>query len=68
MQKLFVKQVGDTLFNDEAFKRWLYRAQRSGWIAKMLNRMWAIVALSGVTSILKAYLQVAEGAQPHIQV
>jgi deazaflavin-dependent oxidoreductase (nitroreductase family) len=44
MQKLFVKQAGDTLQNGGAFKRWLYRGQRPGWIAKILNRMMANAA------------------------
>ena len=44
MQNLFIKQAGDTLQNGGAFKRWLYRGQRPGWIAKILNRMWAVAA------------------------
>ena len=44
MQKLLIKQAGDTLQNGGAFKRWLYRGQKPGWIAKFLNRMWANVA------------------------
>jgi deazaflavin-dependent oxidoreductase (nitroreductase family) len=32
------------------FTRWLYRGQRSNWIARMLNRAWAAVASSGVAS------------------
>ena len=31
-------------------KQWLYRGQRPGWIAKILNRMWAIVASRNVMS------------------
>lgn len=30
--------------------RWLYRGQRPGWIARLLNRGWAAVASSGVAS------------------
>lgn len=41
MQKLFIKQIGDTMQNGGAFKRWLYRGQKPGWIAKFLNRMMA---------------------------
>ena len=41
MQKLFIKQAGDTLQNGGAFKRWLYRGQKPGLIAKFLNRMMA---------------------------
>jgi deazaflavin-dependent oxidoreductase (nitroreductase family) len=44
MQKLFIKQAGDTLQNGGAFKRWLYRGQKPGLIAKLLNRMWANAA------------------------
>jgi deazaflavin-dependent oxidoreductase (nitroreductase family) len=32
------------------FKRWLYRGQRPNWIAKILNRAWAVVGSSGITS------------------
>jgi deazaflavin-dependent oxidoreductase (nitroreductase family) len=32
------------------FKRWLYRGQRPHWIARMLNRVWAVVGSSGMTS------------------
>jgi deazaflavin-dependent oxidoreductase (nitroreductase family) len=31
-------------------KQWLYRGQRPNWIAKILNRAWAIVASRSVTS------------------
>ena len=47
MQKLLVKQPGDTLSNGGALKRWLYRGQKPHWIAKILNRMWATLASSG---------------------
>lgn len=39
------------------FKRWLYRGQRPGWIAGILNRLWAIVGSSGITS---SYLETLE--------
>jgi len=39
MQKSFIKQAADTLQNGGAFKRWLYRGQKPGLIAKFLNRM-----------------------------
>jgi deazaflavin-dependent oxidoreductase (nitroreductase family) len=32
------------------FKRWLYRGQRPNWIARILNKAWAVVASSGVAS------------------
>jgi deazaflavin-dependent oxidoreductase (nitroreductase family) len=32
------------------FKRWLYRGRRPNWIARILNRAWAVVASSGVAS------------------
>ena len=41
MQRLFIKQASDTLQNGGIFKRWLYRGQKSGLIAKFLNRMMA---------------------------
>lgn len=50
MQDLIIKQPGDTLQNGGAFKRWLYRGQRPGWIAKKLNGMWAKVAAKRVQS------------------
>jgi deazaflavin-dependent oxidoreductase (nitroreductase family) len=46
MQKSMIHQNGDT-FSKQLFyrgKQWLYRGQRPGWIAKLLNRMWANVA------------------------
>lgn len=30
------------------FKRWLYRGQRPNWIAKILNRVWAVVHSWGI--------------------
>lgn len=50
MQGLIIKQPGDTLENLGAFKRWLYRGQRPGWIAKKLNGLWASVASKSVQS------------------
>lgn len=44
MQKSFIKQARYTLQNGGSFKRWLYRGQRPGLIAKFLNRMWASAA------------------------
>ena len=49
MNKLLVKQPGDSLSNGGAFKRWLYRGQRPGRIAKALNRMWATIAATGIS-------------------
>jgi deazaflavin-dependent oxidoreductase (nitroreductase family) len=40
------------------FRRWLYRGQRSNWIARMLNRAWAAVVSSGVASNLYVTLEV----------
>ncbi len=31
------------------FTHWLYRGRRPGWIASLLNRMWAAVGASGIT-------------------
>jgi len=39
-------------------RRWLYRGQRSNWIARMLNRAWAAVVSSGVASNLYVTLEV----------
>jgi hypothetical protein len=39
-------------------KRWLYRGQRPKWIARVLNRAWAAVASSGVTSDYVVTLEV----------
>jgi hypothetical protein len=51
MQKLSNGQNRDTVKNGAVFqqlfyrgKQWLYRGQRPGRIAKIFNRMWAIVA------------------------
>jgi deazaflavin-dependent oxidoreductase (nitroreductase family) len=40
------------------FRRWLYRGQRSNWIARLLNRAWAAVVSSGVASNLYVTLEV----------
>lgn len=50
MQDIIIKQPGDTFQNGGAFKRWLYRGQRPGLIAKKLNGMWANVASKSVQS------------------
>jgi len=39
-------------------KQWLYRGQRPNWIAKILNRAWAVVASTGVTSDYLVTLEV----------
>ncbi len=51
MEKSIVKQNEDVMTNATAFqqwfyrgKQWMYRGQRPNWIAKILNRAWAIVA------------------------
>lgn len=51
MQKSSVKHNEGTVNNDTVFKQWfyrgkqwLYRGQRPGWIAKILNRIWANAA------------------------
>jgi hypothetical protein len=51
MQRLSVRQNENTVQNGTVFKQvfyrgkqWLYRGQRPGKIAKIFNRMWAIVA------------------------
>jgi len=40
------------------FKRWLYRGQRPNWIARMLNRAWAVAASLGVASNYLVTLEV----------
>jgi hypothetical protein len=40
------------------FKQWLYGGQRPNWIARILNRAWATVASSGVTSNYMETLEV----------
>jgi len=46
MQKSPVNQNQDTISKQLFYrgKQWLYRGQRPGWIAKILNRMWANAA------------------------
>jgi hypothetical protein len=39
-------------------RRWLYRGQRSNWIAKIINRAWAVVVSSGAASNLYVTLEV----------
>ena len=39
-------------------RRWLYRGQRSNWIAKIINRAWAAVVSSGAASNLYVTLEV----------
>ena len=57
MQELFIRQNEDTAKNGTTFrqwfyrgKQWLYRGQRPNWIAKILNRAWAIAASKSVMS------------------
>jgi len=57
MEKSVVKQNEDTVRDGTVFqqwfyrgKQWLYREQRPGWIAKVLNRMWAIAASRNIMS------------------
>ena len=46
MQKTIINQNKGTYSNQLFYrgKQWLYRGQRPGWIAKILNRMWANAA------------------------
>ena len=57
MEKFLLGQIDDTLQNDTTFKhwfyrfkQWLYRGQRPNWIAKMLNRVSAVIASKNATS------------------
>ena len=50
MQKSLVNQNQDTISKQLFYrgKQWLYRGQRPGWIAKILNRMWANAASKNI--------------------
>src|SRR5512136_1413212 len=50
MQKSIVNQNQDPVSKQLFYrgKQWLYRGQRPGWIAKILNRMWANAASKNV--------------------
>jgi hypothetical protein len=50
MPKLAVNQNEDSVSKQLFYrgKQWLYRGQRPGWIAKILNRMWANAASKNV--------------------
>ena len=57
MEKFLLGQIDDTLQKDTTFKywfylfkQWLYRGQRPNWIAKMLNRVSAVLASRNATS------------------
>ncbi len=57
MQKSFVRQNEDAVKNGAVLeqwfyrgKRWLYRGQKAGRIAKMVNRMWATIASRNATA------------------
>ena len=52
MQKSVVNQNENSVSKQMFYrgKQWLYRGQRSGRIAKIFNRMWAIVASWNVMS------------------
>src|SRR5262249_58420360 len=39
-------------------KQWLYRGQRPNWIARMLNRPWAVLASRGIASNYLVNLEV----------
>jgi deazaflavin-dependent oxidoreductase (nitroreductase family) len=50
MEKSIVNQNQDSVSKQLFYrgKQWLYRGQRPGWIAKILNRMWANAASRNV--------------------
>jgi len=50
MQKSIVNRNENSISKQLFYrgKQWLYRGQRPGWIAKILNRMWANVASKNV--------------------
>lgn len=50
MQKSIVNQNENSISKQLFYrgKQWLYRGQRPGWIAKVLNRMWANAASKNV--------------------
>lgn len=41
------------------FNRWLYRGQRPNWIGRILNRLWAAVASTGVAANYFVTLEVS---------
>ena len=46
------------MFFSDNFTRWLYRGQRPNWIARILNRAWALLGSSGVAHNFVASLEV----------
>jgi deazaflavin-dependent oxidoreductase (nitroreductase family) len=61
MQKSFAKQTEDAVNIATTFaraKRWMYRGQRPNWMARIANRVWAIVAASGFTANYVVTLEV----------
>ena len=50
MQKSIVNQNENSISKQLFYrgKQWLYRGQRPGWIAKILNRMWANAASKNI--------------------
>lgn len=62
MQKLSIEQQHHAESNNTTFarvKRWLYRGQHPNWIAKIANRVYALVGASGLTAGYVVTLQVA---------
>lgn len=41
---------GDPVPSGGAFKRWLYRGQKPNWLAKMVNRVYALMGILGIAS------------------
>lgn len=60
MQNPSIRQNEHSINNTTFMRvqRWMYHGQRPNWIAKILNRMWAIVASLGVTSNYMETLEV----------
>ena len=61
MQKRSLMHHEDAVKNDTIFarlKRWMYRGQRPNWMARIANRVWAIMAALGLTASYVVTLEV----------
>ncbi len=58
MQKSFPEQSEGAATNETALRRWLYRGKRPNWIARILNKAWAMVVSTGIASRDYVTLQV----------
>lgn len=61
MQNLSIPQNQNAIQNDTTFariKRWMYRGNRPNWLARVANRVWAIIGASGLTGTYVVTLEV----------